>query len=45
MANEIALRTALVKAAPVREAGEKSIPVTQWLLKYDKYFYGVLGLG
>ena len=44
MANDISLQTATVKAMLVRDAGGKSIPSIQSLLKYDKYIYGLLGL-
>nr|WP_294525418.1 ABC transporter permease [uncultured Rhodopila sp.] len=44
MANDISLQTATVKAMLFRDAGGKSIPSIQSLLKYDKYIYGLLGL-
>jgi NitT/TauT family transport system permease protein len=45
LANEIRLQNATVKAMLVPVGGGKSIPFMQWLLKCDKYIYGVLGLG
>jgi NitT/TauT family transport system permease protein len=45
LANEMSLPAAIVKAMPVRDAGGKSFPFLQLFLKYDKYVYGLLGLG
>jgi NitT/TauT family transport system permease protein len=44
LANDISLQTATVKAMLFRDAGGKSIPSIQSLLKHDKYIYGLLGL-